>query len=53
VFQVDVHVVERGYQHVDDADGPQIALGVALPVLPRIEIRQCAEHSTASIATAT
>ena len=43
-FQVDVVVVERGYQHVDDADGPQVALGVLLPVLPRIEEGERAEQ---------
>ena len=37
-FQVDVQVVERGNDHVDDADGPQVALGVALPVLASIEV---------------
>ena len=36
-FQIYVQIVERGNEHVDDADGPEIALGVALPVLARIE----------------
>ena len=36
-LQVDVQVVERGNDHVDDADEPQVALGIALPVLARVE----------------
>ena len=43
-FQIDVHIVERGYEYVDDADGPQVALGVALPVLAGIEERKHAEQ---------
>ena len=42
-LQVDVPVVERGNEHVDDADGPQVALGVALPVLTCVEIGERAE----------
>ena len=37
-LQIDVQVIERGNEHVNDADGPQVALGVALPVLTCIEI---------------
>jgi len=36
-LNVDVVVVEGSNDHVDDADHPQVALGVALPVLTRIE----------------
>ena len=43
-LQIDVVVVERGYQHVDDADGPQVSLGIALPVLSGIEEGERAEQ---------
>ena len=43
-LQVDVQIVERGNDHVDDADGPQVTLGVALPVLSRIEIGEHAKQ---------
>lgn len=37
-LQVDIPVVECGYEYVNDADEPQVALGIVLPVLARIEI---------------
>ena len=37
-------MVERGYESIDDEDEPQVALGVALPVLSRIEIGEHAEQ---------
>jgi len=40
----DVEMVERGYESIDDEDEPQVALGVALPVLSRIEIGERAEQ---------
>ena len=43
-LDVDVVVVERGYEHVDDADGPQVALGVAFPVPACIEEGERAEQ---------
>ena len=43
-LQIDVVVVEHGYEHVDDTDDPEVALGVALPVLAGIEERERAEQ---------
>ena len=43
-LQVDVDVIEGGDDHVDDADGPQVALGVALPVLAGVEEGEHAEQ---------
>ena len=43
-LQIDVPVVERGNDYVDDADGPQVTLGVALPVLTGIEEGERAEQ---------
>ena len=43
-LQIDVVVVECGNDHVNHADSPQVALGVALPVLPRIEEGEHAEQ---------
>ena len=40
---VDVVVVECSYEHIDDADGPQVVLGIAAPVLACIEVCEHAE----------
>ena len=42
-LQIDVPVVERGNDYVDDTDSPQVALGIALPVLAGIEVSEHAE----------
>ena len=36
-LEIDVVVVQGSNDHVDDADGPQVALGIALPVFACIE----------------
>ena len=43
-LQIDVVVIERGNEYVDDADEPQVALGVALPVSAGIKKRERAEQ---------
>ena len=43
-LHVDVVVIECGNEHIDDADDPQVALGVALPVLASIEIGERTEQ---------
>ena len=43
-FHVDVVVVEGGYDHVDDADDPQVPLRVTLPFLACIEEGERAEQ---------
>ena len=43
-LEIDVEVIECRNDHIDDADHPQVALGVALPVLTRIEIGEHAEQ---------
>ena len=35
---VDVQIVERCNDNVDDTDSPQVALGVAFPIFARIEV---------------
>ena len=39
-----VEVVKGGNEHIDDADEPEVALGVTLPVLARIEEGERAEQ---------
>ena len=41
-LHIDVVVIKHSNEHVDDADGPQVTLGVALPVLAR---REEGEHT--------
>ena len=43
-LQIDVEVVKGGNEHIDDADEPEVALGVTLPVLARIEEGERAEQ---------
>ena len=43
-LQIDVEGVKGGNEHIDDADEPEVALGVTLPVLARIEEGERAEQ---------
>lgn len=36
-LQHDVDIVEQGDEAIDDEDHPEVALGVALPILTRVE----------------
>ena len=43
-LEIDINVIEHGDEYIDNTDGPQIALGVALPVLAGIEEGEHAEQ---------
>lgn len=56
--KLEIVVVEHGNKRIEDEDGPEIALGVALPVLASIEVgeraeqehRQCKAHQVQGVA---